>query len=1041
MSRRPLHGALVLAIVVMLAAPAPAASPVGSAADACRSSERDRFVIRRPPLPADSDPSTLPVTCLAQHVVQALREGKPVDLEHVALKGTLDLGAAAARTLQIDLPLRRDTQRQRQQLDKWCDERRRDHRAADTLADQAGFRVISVPISIRQSWIESIDGGGGDPLFLLEAVDLRGTRIKGALSLPGAIFKGPVDLAEVRVAKWLSFAGAHFDAGLDFSRARVGGAANFAAATFGAREMSRPRDPRLLGETPALFTAATFEGAASFREAVFESRADYQKTTFTGDADFSTSRFQERADFGHARFMGPLDAAQAVFERDARFPNATFDKQASFLRAEFRWRADFGLAAFTDATSTLREARFGPSVARLLSESPANPQGWLPRFLGEERTGYDFRHANFTDRTRTLARSDFEIHGVFAVATFLSAGLGLLVCWVVRRRPLIRWRAVGSGPAVAAIADVGPRVAGSFTSMRASPREQLADASFLLAAYALLAVGLAVHYQTQTGSAVDLWVALAYPVAGLLAWTGVLCSVRAAVGYRARQLHGRQRPPKPLPSWLDYFEPEYHVPRRCDHFVAAFVSRISTGVLGLAGLPGVGRSWLARAVLEGRVATQQRHDGTSPGDAPDPILALRTSSPLKGDLLPFFTLLFRRVGEEAKQKLRRSLFTPLDPHHPSRHADAAEELIEPPPVVALVPLGVMLAATAAILAFPWRPPAHGSVRFEWTLATLVRVATDVTPILLLVSVALLTSAYYSVVWSRANLRKALHTRDTGRLYIATEQVLERLAFEESTSDERGASVAMHGFGFQRRRSRALKERPITLPVFLADFQRYVEELRTVYRGGVVVHIEDADRIADLADVRELLVRLKATLVGGVLYLVPLPDNVLDGQRARATAGVVAGLLDDVVVVPPMTTLDGLRMLARRGFFPGSKAEGAEPPSKPQSRDGLGLAICLVSGGIPKEILRLLRRVSTDGNDWTVDLLLERTRQEARDAPTEALTELRRKLDLLSTWENGLIDNKNLHGDEPWDGPADLEAIRELETIRRAFLANAMGAPT
>ena len=77
----------------------------------------------------------------------------------------------------------------------------------------------------------------------------------------------------------------------------------------------------------------------------------------------------------------------------------------------------------------------------------------------------------------------------------------------------------------------------------------------------------------------------------------------------------------------------------------------------------------------------------------------------------------------------------------------------------------------------------------------------------------------------------------------------------------------------------------------------------------------------------------------------------------------------------------------------------------------------------------------------VELLLERTRQEARDAPTEALTELRRKLDLLSTWEKGLIDNKNLHGDEPWDGPADLEAIRELETIRRTFLANAMGAAT
>jgi hypothetical protein len=477
-----------------------------------------------------------------------------------------------------------------------------------------------------------------------------------------------------------------------------------------------------------------------------------------------------------------------------------------------------------------------------------------------------------------------------------------------------------------------------------------------------------------------------------------------------------------------------------------------------------------------------------------PIVAVRASTPPSGDLLPFFTTLFRRVALEARQKLRRSVFT-FAPD--CQHVDAAEELIESPRGVALVPVGVVLAAMAAIFALPWRPP-HGTETLEWTAATILRIVADLTPLLLLLSIVLLAGVYYIRVWARRNLRKALDTSDAGRLYFATERVLERLAFEESTSDEVGASATLKGVGLQRRRSRALRERPVTLAALLADFQRYIEDLRCVYAGGVVVHIDDADRIDDLGAVRDLLLPLRSTLVSGVMYLVPLPASVAVGRRlhAKGTAGVVAGLLDDLVVVEPMTTLDGLRMLHRRDFFS-------------EVRDGLGLAICLVSGGVAKEILRLLRRVSTEGTGWTAERLVERTWQEARDGAADvvrradlapalmqpvlrslecltsesgddgawaqclaqarmaarsarpagggprvemlealvrladrrrAIGDLRRQLAALSTLERSLLDDKNLAGDEPWDSPADLEQVAGLETIRRAFLASA-GAAT
>ena len=1124
---------VVLAVLLAAAPPAMAASPDGSQGDrACQSLEEHRFVLRHAPLSPASDPASVrgQIVCPAAAVMKALAEGKPVELENVVLKGRLALGEVAPAVLQADLPFVRDQQRRR--LDTWLEGRRREHRAPNVLPGEARFRLIGVPISIRDSRIETVDGGAGDPLFFTESLDLRGTEINGSLGLPGAIFREPVGLDGVRISGWVALTAAHFDAGLDFSRTQVGGPVRFDGATFGARALSRPsRDRQVLAETPALFTAATFAGAVSFRDAVFQSPADYQKATFAREADFTAARFRQRVDFGHARFAGLLDAANAVFEEDARFPGTRFEQAASFRRAEFRWRADFGLATFSDAGSTFREAEFGPSLARLLAKSsPASPRTWPRLLVGEEQTGYDFRNTTFTDRARALARSEFEIHQVFALVTVLSALVGLLVGFALRQRPLLRWWPEGGVGAVARVSDARPSRAGTvvmtvlamlrrwmaavidrapvrvkesmartgavtdavtrpFSTVRASPREQLTDAAFMLAAYALLAVGLAVHYQSHAGSAVDLWVGFVYPVLGLVAWLGGLASARVAIGFRARRLRAAERPGKPGPPWLDYFEPGYHGPRRCDEFVGAFARRVSTGVLGLAGLPGAGRSWLARAVLEGRVAL---HEGVAEQHS---VVAVSASSPPSGDLLPFFTTLFRRVALEARQKLRRSVFT-VDAA--CRHVDAAEELIESPRAVALVPLGVVLAAMAAIFTLPWRPP-HGSEALDWSAAAVLRVMAHLTPLLLLLSIVLFAGTYYVRLWSRRNLRKALQTCAAGRLYIATERVLERLAYEEATSVEQGASVAMQGVGLQRRRSRALKERPVTLAAVLADFQSYIEDLRVVYAGGVVVHIDDADRIDDLASVRELLLRLKATLMGGVMYLVPLPQSVAVGRRLRTTgmAGAVAGMLDDLVVVEPMTTLEGLRMLARRDFF-------REP------RDGLGLAMCLLSGGVAKEILRLLRRVSTEGGGWTVERLVERTWQDARDGVADvvrrsdlapalvqpillsldsltsssqddaawsqchaharaaarsarpggkpprvemiealtylaerrrAITELRRQLEALSTWERELLDNKNLPGDEPWDSPAELEKVGALEKVRRAFLAGSAGVST
>ncbi len=997
MSCRRFSHALVLAVLVTLAAPAwtsaqgalgriptsgypgePDWGPVirdQEAGRTCKSREDGRLVVRHPPIPENyqSAPDGR-MACKTSDVITALREGQPVELENVVLTGPLDLrNVVVEPILQAAIQFPRGGQ-QHALLQAWLDERRREHRAPDALAGQTEFRPIVAPLVIRNSWIESIDASIMEPVLFLEPVDLRGSRVRGLTNVAGAIFKEPVSLEAAQLLGPASFAGAHFDAGLDLSRARLGAATRFDGATFGTRALSRSPDRRRLVETPALFTAAAFTAGVSFRDAVFQSRADYQKTAFAGDTDFGAARFQQRADFGHAHFIGPLDASHAIFEMEARFPNATFDKAVSFRRAQFHWRADFGLATFNDAASTFREARFGPSLPRFLLRIRTDPATW-PRWMSE--SGYDFRHTHFPDRGRALARSEFEIHEVFAAATLGVAAIGFLICLAFQRRPLLRWRRAPDGAAEVATVTAAPPKG---TRVPASPRQRLADGAILLAAYALLAFALMAHYQANAGFAVDLWVSLLYPVAGAAVWIVAVGAARVAFDYRARRVRADTTRPDPPPPRLDYFDLAYHVPRSCDEFVARFVTRVSTGVLGLAGPRGAGRSSLARAVME-RLAAPPAPDGAGTA-AQGPILAVTAPSPPSNDLLPFFTVLFRRVSEAARSDLRRRLFK-LERN--SQIEDTAGELIESPPPIVLLPIGVVLAAMALFVARPWRPPIHSGDASDSTVATALRLAADWSPMVLLASVLLVAVVYYWRLKRRTDLRRALHGRASGLLYISTERVLESLAFEQSTSEEREGSLSLpYGVGLRRRQSRALKERAVTLPVILDDFRRYVEELRSVYPRGVVVHIDDADRIEEQTNVRDLLLRIKATLVGGVLYLVPLPDTVLEGSglRARGPADVVAGLLDDLAFIPPMSTAEGLRMLARRQFF---APDGAAAGSRSlQARDGLGLAICLVSGGMPKEILRLLRRVSTESDEWTTRGLLDRTWREARDSAAEAV---------------------------------------------------------
>lgn len=399
------------------AAPAKRASAaaVATTPDQCRGLEDGRAVLGT---------SFERITCDAAAVTRALRAGRAVHLEHVELTGTLDLSAALAanRTALSALALPSE---QVEALERWLEDRRRYHLAADTLPSETFFVPVTAGLVIRDSQLKEVRAAGMDPLLFLEDVDLRGTRVERGVNFSRAIFRQRVSLEGAVLGARAVFSGAHFDVGADFSRTRFGGETRFERATFGARELSRLRQARSRARTrqgtAALFVSAVFPGPVTFQEAIFDSRATFQKAVFEGTADFGAVRFRGRADFAQVAFGQALEASSAVFEHDALFQGAAFDKAAIFRRAEFRRYADFGLASFGEPATSFREAVFGTWW------------GWP--------AGYDFHHARFPkdDKVRTLARARFEVHAGFALVTLLAAGLGAVVCLGLRRPPLVFW--------------------------------------------------------------------------------------------------------------------------------------------------------------------------------------------------------------------------------------------------------------------------------------------------------------------------------------------------------------------------------------------------------------------------------------------------------------------------------------------------------------------------------------------------------------------------------------------------------------------------
>ena len=254
----------------------------------------------------------------AAQLLQAIREGKGVDLSGVVIRGDLSLDTLPVGPLPPDLEGMKDLQGR-------------------------AVRVIPGSMMIVNSVVRgAIRHGSAQGLLVVKGpVTFSGTRFEQVVDLSLAVFIQPVTLSGARFLRESYFVQGRFLRGLSaektsfgphtrFHRSIFQGPVTFQQARFDGLaeflEVGFEKDVNLSGAYFKLgtgFSGSHFHGLTNFSEASFDREAFFTFTLFDGDADFRRTTFRSTADFSDASFKGRDDFSTALFEKGPQFTGAT----------------------------------------------------------------------------------------------------------------------------------------------------------------------------------------------------------------------------------------------------------------------------------------------------------------------------------------------------------------------------------------------------------------------------------------------------------------------------------------------------------------------------------------------------------------------------------------------------------------------------------------------------------------------------------------------------------------------------------------------
>lgn len=198
-----------------------------------------------------------------------------------------------------------------------------------------------------------------------------------------------------------------------------------------------------------------------------------------------------------------------------------------------------------------------------------------------------------------------------------------------------------------------------------------------------------------------------------------------------------------------------------------------------------------------------------------------------------------------------------------------------------------------------------------------------------------------------NLTRVIVNRRYLEAYAEAEAFNEALTFR--SSQETSAGLAWQGISLGRKRT--LAGRDLTLPGLTARYLRFIETIRPIYNGKLVIGIDEMDKVHDPEEVKRLLIEIKGALFAeGTFYLISISEDAARSFRRRLASGrdIFESTFDDVIDIQQMLVEPALEMLRQR--------ESSLEENEQLPEDCL-LVAALFGGGIPREIVRARRVLS------------------------------------------------------------------------------------
>jgi hypothetical protein len=374
------------------------------------------------------------------------------------------------------------------------------------------------------------------------------------------------------------------------------------------------------------------------------------------------------------------------------------------------------------------------------------------------------------------------------------------------------------------------------------------------------------------------------------------------------------------------------------------IAAMSSGVIGVSGLRGAGKTALIREFCAHRYGTPEYPDPPLDEDDPWlPGLRVMVQAPLRFDareyLIHQYACLCRAVLADVRFNPDTLLDHLLSPFLFPR-------LLRPARVIRALGGAAAVAAFCVLvylMAAGGRAP-HWSV-FAWEVTGAV-----------ITGLGALVLAGWRTRWSFIEVEQIVNLAEDA------ERRLRRLSFLRTDTRSGGGTLAGPlGLGLSAGTSHELAEQPITLPELIDDYRDFVERIvaglqRTQRQDKnhperaddvrLVIGIDEIDRIGDPEAACRFLDELSSVFGTPLcVYLIaisPATQAAVD-QRTVPLKTSSGGMFDEMVWLEPLGINEAARLLDHRVV----------------GLPAAFIALCYVlSGGLPRELLRFARAVYT-----------------------------------------------------------------------------------